>query len=173
MSFLIDGREDAVPTILFVHDVGVPMKPVAMSPVADALREVGFRAARFELTDMVACRGGVRTPAPKTRRLVGYAEAVAALACDCPMFNGGKSMEGRVASIGRTSMMQRWSIAGLLCLDYPRPETYRHMPRIFALRSTRISGCGARPFEPCDGGGHEVRAKRSSMGSVMKRVREA
>lgn len=36
-----------------------------------------------------------------------------------------------------------------------------------------MSGCGARPFEPCDGGGQDVRAKRSSMGSVMKRVRAA
>jgi uncharacterized protein len=91
-----------------------------MNAMAAALAEAGFRVARFEFAYMAARREGSRKPPPKAEFLCGeYLAAIDALALPGPLFIGGKSMGGRVASLVADRLHGEARIAGLICLGYP------------------------------------------------------
>jgi len=130
-SFLFDGLADARATILLAHGAGAPMDSASMNAAAAALSAAGFRLARFEFAYMAARRTGQSKPPPKAETLIPeYRAAVAALAAPGPLFIGGKSMGGRVASMAADEMHAAGRIAGLICLGYPfhppdKPEQLR------------------------------------------------
>lgn len=91
-----------------------------MNAIAAVLAGVGFRVARFEFAYMAARRQGSRKPPPKAELLSDlYLAAIDALALPGPLFIGGKSMGGRVASMIADPLHTQDRIAGLLCLGYP------------------------------------------------------
>lgn len=117
---IFDGPESAPATILLAHGAGAPMDSPSMAAVAKALATVGFRVARFEFAYMAARRAGQRKPPPRAETLKPeYFAAIEALGASGPLFIGGKSMGGRVASMVADEAFGSGRIAGLLCLGYP------------------------------------------------------
>lgn len=120
MHHLLDGPEDAFASLLLAHGAGAPMDSDGMNAIAAALAGVGFRVGRFEFAYMQARRQGSRKPPPKAELLrEEYLAAIDALALPGPLFIGGKSMGGRVASMIADPLHAEGRVAGLLCLGYP------------------------------------------------------
>lgn len=132
MHFLFDGPDDARMTLLLAHGAGAPMDSTSMNAATAALAEVGVRVVRFEFGYMAARRSGERKPPPKAEKVMPeYLAAVEALGpTSGPLFIGGKSMGGRVASMVADELFEAGRIAGLVCLGYPfhppgKPEQLR------------------------------------------------
>ena len=131
-DFLIDGAEDAAATLMLAHGAGAPMDSASMTAAAKALAAEGVRVVRFEFGYMAARREGTRKPPPKAEKVMPeYLAAVEAMGpVSGPLFIGGKSMGGRVASMVADELFAEGRIAGLVCLGYPfhppgKPEQLR------------------------------------------------
>ncbi|MCO4319341.1 thioesterase domain-containing protein [Phyllobacterium sp. 21LDTY02-6] len=120
-NFLIDSDDTGGRTILLAHGAGAPMDSDAMTAIARSLAGVGFRVARFEFDYMAGRRTSAgRKPPPRAESLIPeYLAAVEALDARGPLFIGGKSMGGRVASMIADELHASGKINGLLCLGYP------------------------------------------------------
>ncbi|MGI3166680.1 alpha/beta family hydrolase [Pseudooceanicola sp. 200-1SW] len=125
MDFLIEGEG---PTLLLAHGAGAAMDTPWMTALSAMLAGHGLRVVRFEFAYMAGRRtGGAKRPPPRVEALAEeYRAAIAALAAEGPLFIGGKSMGGRVASLIADSA----GVAGLVCLGYPfhpqgQPEKLR------------------------------------------------
>jgi predicted alpha/beta-hydrolase family hydrolase len=132
MNFLHTGPDDAPATLLLAHGAGAPMDSRFMNDIAALLAERGLSVSRFEFAYMAGRRTGAgRKPPPRAERVMGeYVETVDALATKTPLFIGGKSMGGRVASMVADGLFSAGRIAGLVCLGYPfhppgKPERTR------------------------------------------------
>jgi len=131
MSLLFDGPEDAPASIVLAHGAGAPMDSRFMSDFAGALAAHGLRVIRFEFAYMAARRSGQRKPPPRAETVMGeYRALVDSLDEGRPVFIGGKSMGGRVASMVADELFKAKKIAGLVCLGYPfhppgQPEKLR------------------------------------------------
>jgi predicted alpha/beta-hydrolase family hydrolase len=132
MNFLTTGPEDATARVLLAHGAGAPMDTPFMNAFAKALAEHELRTFRFELAYMASRRiGEGRKPPPKAERVMGeFLAAVDDTPAGGPLFIGGKSMGGRVASMVAEELFRAKKIAGLFCLGYPfhppgRPEKLR------------------------------------------------
>lgn len=153
MAFLIDGDGPDRPTLLLAHGAGAAMDSDFMARMAALLAREGLRVARFEFGYMAQRRtGGSKRPPPKIELLQQeYRAAIEALACDGPLFIGGKSMGGRVASLIADDLFKAGRIAGLVCLGYPfhptgKPERLR-TEHLAALRAPALICQGTRdPF---------------------------
>lgn len=120
-DFLFDGEDSAGKTILLAHGAGAPMDSPSMTALANSLASSGFWVARFEFNYMAGRRTSAgRKPPPRGESLIPeYLAAVEALDARGPLFIGGKSMGGRVASMVADDLHASGKIAGLLCLGYP------------------------------------------------------
>ena len=137
-------------TLLLAHGAGAPMDSPWMNLFAELLEERGIRVARFEFEYMAARRTGARKPAPKAEKVLDeYRSAVAAM--DGPVFIGGKSYGGRVASMVADDLYDAGSVLGLVCLGYPfhppgAPEKLR-TAHLETLRTPTLICQGTRdPF---------------------------
>lgn len=97
-----------------------------MNALSSRLGERGVRVLRFEFPYMAQRRqgGSKRPPNPMPALLDSFRERYAALSG--PVFIGGKSMGGRVASM----LADELAAAGLICFGYPfhppgKPERTR------------------------------------------------
>ncbi|WP_424630217.1 alpha/beta family hydrolase [Bradyrhizobium sp. SYSU BS000235] len=131
-TFLFDGPEQALATILLAHGAGAAMDSAAMTALAKTLADAGFRVARFEFDYMARRRtSNERKPPPRADKLMPeYIAAIDALGAKGPLIIGGKSMGGRVASMIADELYAAKRITGLLCLGYPfhppeKPEQLR------------------------------------------------
>jgi uncharacterized protein len=123
-TFLPLGPADARATLLLAHGAGAAMDSAFMTTICTMLAEQSIATLRFEFGYMAARReGGKKRPPPKAELLMPeYVAAVAearALAGDKPLFIGGKSMGGRVASMIAESQWRHQHVRGLVCLGYP------------------------------------------------------
>jgi len=151
--FLHDGPEDAIFTLLLAHGAGAPMDSAALTAAAKALANEGIRVVRFEFSYMSARRSGTRKPPPKTELVMPeFVAAVDELGpTNGPLFIGGKSMGGRVASMVADPLFAAGRIAGLVCLGYPfhppaKPEQLR-TAHLETLRAPALIVQGSRdPF---------------------------
>ena len=134
--FLHDSAGNAVARLLLAHGAGAPMDHPWMNNFTALLVARQISVARFEFEFMAARRSdGKRRPAPRGDKLVPeYDAAVAALAADkndgLPLFIGGKSLGGRVASLAAVDLFAAGRISGVVCLGYPfhpaaKPDTLR------------------------------------------------
>ncbi len=151
-DMLIDGRDNALATILLAHGAGAPMDSAGMTGITEALVQIGLRIARFEFGYMAARRSGSRRPPPKAELLQDeFRHAVEAVGASGPLIIGGKSMGGRVASMVADELHADGRIAGLLCLGYPfhppaKPQQLR-TAHLEALRTPTLICQGTRdPF---------------------------
>ena len=137
---MLSTGPEAAPTLLLAHGAGAPMDSSFMEEIARLLAERGARTLRFEFAYMATRRReGSKRPPDRMPKLEfafrdAYAEAQG-LTVGQPLFVGGKSMGGRVAS----HIVDDLEAAGLICLGYPfhppgRPEKLRteHLPGIQA-----------------------------------------
>jgi uncharacterized protein len=134
MNFLKSGPADSVARVVLAHGAGAPMDTPFMTGFAKALAEHGLQTIRFEFAYMASRRTGEgKKPPPRAETVMTeYVEAIDALKPDRPIFIGGKSMGGRVASMIAEEQFKAKRIAGLFCLGYPfhppgRPEQLRTM----------------------------------------------
>lgn len=127
VSFLETPAQGSVrATLLLAHGAGAPMDSDFMELLSTALSRQGIRVLRFEFPYMAARRQGQgkRPPNPMPVLLESFREHYAALTG--PLFIGGKSMGGRVASM----LADELSPAGVICFGYPfhppgKPERTR------------------------------------------------
>ena len=121
---LFDGPDNAPATVLLAHGAGAPMDSPFMTAIAAGLAERGWRVLRFEFPSMARQRSSGRRHGPDRlpvlqdtfRRLVlQEAEAWPGR----PLFLGGKSMGGRVASLLVDELAAAAGVRGCLCLGYP------------------------------------------------------
>ncbi len=123
--FLHDSTENGVARLLLAHGAGAPMDHPWMNDFTALLVARQVSVVRFEFEFMAARRsGGKRRPAPRGDKLVPeYDAAVAALAAQkddgLPLFIGGKSLGGRVASLASVALFSAGRVSGVVCLGYP------------------------------------------------------
>lgn len=107
-------------TLLLGHGAGAAMNSAGMNDAARVIASRGIRVARFEFAYMAGRRDGVRKPPPRADTLLGeYRDAVSEVAAQGPIFIGGRSMGGRVASMVADELHAAGSVRGLVCLGYP------------------------------------------------------
>jgi predicted alpha/beta-hydrolase family hydrolase len=137
-----DGRLVNEPTgsppavVLLAHGAGAPMDSPFMDAMAGGLSACGWRVVRFEFPYMAGRRhGGPRRAPDRLPRLERafcdqlQREALAH-SPGLPLFIGGKSMGGRVASLVADRLAASHDLRGCLCLGYPfhppgKPEALR------------------------------------------------
>lgn len=117
---------------LFAHGAGAPMDSSVMTEIATGIAQRGVEVLRFEFPYMAARRSeGKRRPLDRTERLlVCWDEIIAHYAGDrLPLFIGGKSMGGRMATLWATEKGDG-NCRGIVCFGYPfhpagKPEKLR------------------------------------------------
>jgi predicted alpha/beta-hydrolase family hydrolase len=109
------------------HGAGSPMTSPFLTGFSTAIAQLGIASHRFNFPYM---RAGRRAPDRAPVLVAAYREAAqraAGAAAGLPLFAGGRSMGGRVASMAAAEGM---SVAGLVFLAYPlhppgRPQRIR------------------------------------------------
>lgn len=140
-ELLITGPLNEAPLLLLAPGAGAPMTSPWLERCANLLAERRVATARFEFAYMAARRtGGNRRPPPRADLLVPeYRAAVDAAVARCgglPLFIGGKSLGGRVASLVADDLFSRGCIGGLVCLGYP----FHPIGKPDALRTAHLEG---------------------------------
>lgn len=122
----IDGPEQGK-TLVLAHGAGAPMDSDFMNDITDLLVERGIRIVRFEFPYMAERREtGKKRPPDRAPKLLEAYRAVLDELTGGPVFIGGKSMGGRMATLLATER----DVAGVCVLGYPfhppgRPEKAR------------------------------------------------
>ena len=129
---LIDGPPVAPATLLLAHGAGAPMDSPFLQTMAAGLAERGWRVLRFEFPYMAQarCTGKRRAPDRQPVLLQSWRDQVAQAEANGPLFIGGKSMGGRMASLVLDELAEVHAVLGCLCLGYPfhppgKPEARR------------------------------------------------
>lgn len=135
-NWLIDRPEHA-PTawFLFAHGAGAPMDSDFMQTLAELLTAQGVGVVRFEFPYMEERReSGKRRPPNKISVLLeafqAHIDRATGELSGVPLFIGGKSMGGRVASMLAQENYDQGKLVGAVCLGYPfhpqgQPEKLR------------------------------------------------
>ena len=110
-----DGRPIA--HFVFAHGAGAPMDHPFMDFVAKGIAQEGIRVSRFEFPYMAKRRvdGKRRGPGAPGALLKTWRTVVSELSSDVPLFIGGKSMGGRIA----TMIADENGLSGVICFGYP------------------------------------------------------
>jgi predicted alpha/beta-hydrolase family hydrolase len=121
---LIDGADDAMASVLLAHGAGAPMDSPFMAAIAGGLAEKGWRVVRFEFPYMARMRETGRRQGPDRMPLLQetFRDQVRLERVEWPerpLFIGGKSMGGRVASLLIDELAVSGGVKGCLCLGYP------------------------------------------------------
>lgn len=122
-------------TLLLAHGAGAPMDSEFMDRLSISLSAQGMRVLRFEFPYMAARRQGAgrRPPNPMPVLLDSFRQHHAGLAG--PLFIGGKSMGGRVASLLAAELQP----AGVICFGYPfHPPGKPERPRTGHLAALEV-----------------------------------
>lgn len=146
---LVDGPATAPASLLLAHGAGAPMDSPFMAAIATGLAACGWRVVRFEFPYMAHTRvsGQRRAPDRLPRLLEAFREQVA-LEAGRPLFIGGKSMGGRVASLLADALPASAALRGCLCFGYPfhppgKPDQLR-TEHLAALRTPTLILQGER-----------------------------
>ncbi|MFI2810394.1 MULTISPECIES: alpha/beta fold hydrolase [Microbulbifer] len=135
-EYLVDSPTGTpVARYLFAHGAGAPMDSDFMVAISAALAGRGIEVLRFEFPYMAQRRhGGTRRPPnPVAQLQEDFREVLSEVSARdprLPLFIGGKSMGGRVASLLADESYAAGNIAGLVCFGYPfhprgKPEKLR------------------------------------------------
>ncbi|MEB3361968.1 MAG: alpha/beta fold hydrolase [Synechococcaceae cyanobacterium] len=155
---LIDGPASAPATLLLAHGAGAPMDSPFMAAIAAGLALQGWRVVRFEFPYMARSRQTGRRGGPD--RLPTLLQSFQAQICRAadrgPVFIGGKSLGGRVASLVLSELDSAAApappgaerVRGGVCLGYPfhppgKPDQLR-TAHLASLRSPLLILQGER-----------------------------
>ena len=131
MEFIFDGPIDG-PLFLFAHGAGADANSEFMTTIAQGLATQGVRVARFNFPYMQQrLIDGIKRPPNRAPKLVEFFTELV-MNCEQPVFIGGKSMGGRIASMVAAQNDENLNkkIKGVICLGYPfhpqgKPEKLR------------------------------------------------
>ena len=138
VDYLIDGPalsvETAGPTLLLAHGAGAPMDSDFMNQISALISATSARVVRFEFPYMAARRTtGKKAPPPRADKLnpefISHIQHIKSTVKG-PLFIGGKSMGGRIATMVADECFEQALITGVICLGYPfhasgKPEKLR------------------------------------------------
>ncbi len=135
-SMKAQNASQQAPHLLLAHGAGAPMTSAFMENITLLLSERTISTTRFEFAYMAQRRtGGSKRPPPPIEKLFPeFIEAIGAVRNNLPprtpLYIGGKSMGGRIASIIAEELFQSRTVNGLVCLGYPfhpqnKPEKLR------------------------------------------------
>jgi predicted alpha/beta-hydrolase family hydrolase len=136
---LSDGPDAAPASLLLAHGAGAPMDSPFMEAIALGLADRGWRVLRFEFPYMARRRSSGRQQAPDRQPVLleSWRHQVTLAASEGPLFIGGKSMGGRMASLLIDELAASAGVLGCLCLGYPfhppgKPDQLRtdHLQRM-------------------------------------------
>ena len=138
LPWILDGRVTKGPLLILAHGAGANMESAFMERVSTELADRKVAVLRFDFPYMQRARlEGRRRPPDRAPRLIDAWQSVLdhARKPKRPLFLGGKSMGGRMASMLLAERKPR-DIAGAVYLGYPlhppgKPERLRieHLPR--------------------------------------------
>ena len=139
-GFLVnDPSTSPIAQLMLAHGAGAPMDSMFMELLAEALAGQGIESVRFEFPYMARRRQEQRKFPPNRapQLLAHFRDVLAALRNDnLPVWIGGKSMGGRMASL-LAAEEDCPSICGVVALGYPfhppgKPEKTRtdHLPTL-------------------------------------------
>ncbi|WP_082971461.1 alpha/beta fold hydrolase [Rheinheimera sp. SA_1] len=99
-DFIVDKAEQPVARLLLAHGAGAPMDSDYLQQLAKQLAAQGIEVWRFNFGYMAKTVAGKKQPPSKVATLLQeIAAAIRTLPDDLPLFIGGKSMGGRVATL--------------------------------------------------------------------------
>ncbi len=131
-DLLLNAPDNAWAHLLLTHGAGEAFDSPFLSAIAEGLEACGVRVTRFEFDYRAQVRHGAsRRPPPKMPVLQEeFLNRIAACDQNEPLFIGGKSMGGRVASLVADEMFASGAVRGIVCLGYPfhpvgKPDTLR------------------------------------------------
>ncbi len=129
---ILNEADNAWADLLLTHGASEQVDSAFLTAMAEGLAECGVCTARFEFDYLAQVRHGAsRRPPPKMPVLEEeFRVRIAAHPSARPLFIGGKSMGGRVASLVADEVFSSGLIAGIVCLGYPfhpvgKPEKLR------------------------------------------------
>lgn len=118
----------ATPRLILAHGAGAPMDSEFMERMAVLLAQLGVGVIRFEFAYMQQRRehGSKRPPDRQPVLLERWRQVIAQFRSTEPLFIGGKSMGGRMATL----IADEVAVSGCVCLGYPfhppsKPEQTR------------------------------------------------
>lgn len=137
LDVLVDPAVAPFARLLFAHGAGAPRDSDFMNNMAAALAERGVEVVRFEFPYMAKRRSdGKRRPPDRLDVLLHCWDGIIGSYTreSLPLFIGGKSMGGRMASIWAAENVEE-NCRGLVCFGYPfhpagKPDKLRiaHLP---------------------------------------------
>lgn len=140
-DLFLSGPADSQIHLLLTHGASEPADGSFLTSFARSLSDKGVRVTRFEFDYLAQRRtGGPKRPPPRTPVLEEeFNQLLSDYPCSGPVFIGGKSMGGRIASMVAEEQFKDGNIAGVICLGYPfhppgKPEKLRtaHLERMSA-----------------------------------------
>lgn len=124
-----DGKHNC---LVLAHGAGSPADSVFMERLSGALASAGIATVRFEFPYMQLTRsdGRKRPPDRQPVLLRHFRDVIRQVAGNGPVFIGGKSMGGRMASLLATEPDLAGTVSGCVCFGYPfhppgKPERWR------------------------------------------------
>ncbi len=198
-DLLINTAEQPRALLLLAHGAGAPMDSDFMSLMAAAVAEQGICVARFEFPYMQRRRNEARKfPPDRAPKLLAHFQQVVdqAAGMGLPIWIGGKSMGGRMASmLAAEPSLAQGLVKGVIALGYPfhppgKPDNVR-TEHLHSLRLPMLICQGTRdpfgkPDEVCgyglpgniqvrwlEGGDHDFKPLKRSGRSQEELVVEA
>jgi len=149
-EIVVSPPDQPIARLLLAHGAGAPADSDFMNVISDHLVASGIEVVRFEFDYMAGRREG-RSKRPPPREPVlreEWQQQVSRWRADAPdnlpLFIGGKSMGGRMASL----VADELAPAGLICLGYPfhpigKPDVLR-TAHLAALKTPALIVQGTR-----------------------------
>jgi predicted alpha/beta-hydrolase family hydrolase len=128
INTLINTTASPIATLVFGHGAGAGQNSEFMQQIAEGLVKHNINVVRFNFAYMQLAEDlGKRRPPDRAEKLLDHFKKVLSEGDDrLPIFIGGKSMGGRMASM----LLQESAAIGCICMGYPfhppsKPEKLR------------------------------------------------
>lgn len=125
---LVNTAQNPIATFVFAHGAGADQNSDFMQLIAESLSKQNINVIRFNFAYMQLSKElGKRRPPDRADKLLAYFNKVLSeIESPLPIFIGGKSMGGRMASM----LLQESTALGCICMGYPfhppsKPEKLR------------------------------------------------
>ncbi len=120
-DFIVDKAEQPFARLLLAHGAGAPMDSDYLQQLAKQLAAQGVEVWRFNFGYMAKTVAGKKQPPSKVATLLlEIAVLISKLPDDLPLFIGGKSMGGRVATLLAADITAfPEQVQGVLAFGYP------------------------------------------------------
>ncbi len=127
--FIIEPAEKPIARLLLLHGAGAPVQSDYLTLLASELAKNGIEVWRVNFAYMQKSLSSTKQPPPPVVKLQQeLADFIALVPDDLPLFIGGKSMGGRVATLFANQVVSHGAAAvaqlqarikGICCFGYP------------------------------------------------------